>query len=84
MNRQVQVVRLVSILLRVNYPIGIVPFHNNEKFGFNGPVGDFMKKIDIDHIFAMLTKDEVVFMRNVAKNNKHFQETVRYFAISPE
>ncbi len=82
--KQVQVVILVSILMLLKYPIGIVPLPITDKFGFNGLSGGFLEKIDTDHILAMLTKEEVVFMQNIAKNDTHVQETVRYFENLPE
>lgn len=82
--RLLQVVRLVSIMALLKYPIGIVPLPITEKFGFNGPVGGYLEQINTDQILAMLTKDEAGFMQDIAKNDTRVQEIVRYFENLPD
>lgn len=82
--RLLQVVRLVSIMMLLKYPIGIVPLPITEKFGFNGPAAGFLEPIYTDQILAMLTKDEVGFMQGIAKSDTRVQETVRYFENLPD
>jgi hypothetical protein len=82
--RQAQTVRLASILMLLKYPIGVIPLPITEKFGLNGPAGGFLEQIDTDHILAVLENRETEFLLDLAKNDKHVQDIIRYFDELPD
>jgi hypothetical protein len=81
--KMVQTVRFTAELLLLKYPIGIIPLPITEKFGLNGPVGGFLEQNDIKYILAILEDKEVEFLKDIAKNDEHVQNSIRCFNELP-
>ena len=79
-----QTVRLASILMLLKYLIGVIPLPITEKFGFNGPIGGFLEQVDTDHILGMMENREREFLLDLARNDKHVQDTIQYFDELPD
>ena len=82
--RQPQTVRLASVLMLLKYPIGVIPLPITEKFGLNWPVRGFLEQIDTDQILAVIENGERELLIDLAKNDKHVQDIIRYFDELPE
>lgn len=79
-----EVVRLISIITLLKYPIGIVSLPIDEKFGMNGPVGGFLQEYQVNKIQSLLKEEERYFLQESAKNDRNIQSIVSQFNSLPD
>gem|GEM_PF-5882786 len=74
---------IITVML-IKYPIGMIPLHLDQKFGFNGPAGGLLNAGQQEAVIEILEPEEREYLEKVAADDPDVQGIVEQIDAMPD
>jgi hypothetical protein len=79
-----EVVKVLSILHLIKYPIGVVKFNYHEKFGIDTPMFGGLNEFKIEWIKKLISKEEFNQIEMIAQTDETVKEILEWISQLPD
>jgi hypothetical protein len=79
-----EVVKVLSILHLIKYPLGIIEFDYDEKFGIDTPMFGGLQAFEIQLIKRIISEEEFEQIRVIAQNDEIVKKIIEHISKLPD
>jgi len=79
-----EVVKMLSILHLIKYPLGIINFNYYDKFGIDTPMFGGLQEFEIELIKRLITKEEFEQIEFIAQNDETVKKIIEHISQLPD
>lgn len=79
-----KIVKNLTIMMLLKYPVGMQGLPMDEKFGLSGPMGGFLGYTEYEAVLAVLDKHTQEVLKSISDNDPNVKEMVQHILSMPD